>query len=320
MTVVLVVNTVGAALLAVSLTVVLYAWKVVFLALYHSFQCFAIVEALIYSVQRRIPLMRGQQWGGGGDGQGDAEDAGTDVQATAIAGVLRRLGEAVNTPGIKAIKGVLLALNGLPQSTAASRSGSTTKSIRKYYPLVQKAMPLCVGAGFVVSAAIAGPCVTGVLCGSLAAVALPPVVKKALPNVSNISLVSETFTNGCTYRVWRASVKEFDGTVQERETKPILHEPEPPDETPDARKQREDREHKRIVRALRALDAEALAAHRLKDRERKRKQTAHRAAELPALPVPDGDAAWFLPPMDQPHFIGEYVWLTRDGEVKFASI
>ena len=46
----------------------------------------------------------------------------------------------------------------------------------------------------------------------------------------------------------------------------------------------------------------------------------HRPAELPALPVPDGDAAWFLPPMDQPHFIGEYVWLTRDGAVKFASI
>ena len=82
------------------------------------------------------------------------------------------------------------------------------------------------------------------------------------------------------------------------------------------------------MRALRALDDVALAEHyakeRSRDRARKRKMAAKRAAELPALPVGDGDAVWGMPHRAQPYFIGEYVWLMahqdQAAQIKPAQI
>lgn len=93
-----------------------------------------------------------------------------------------------------------------------------------------------------------------------------------------------------------------------------MHEIPPPGEATDAARKREKREHERIVCALRALDPEALAAYRTKGRLRKRVQAAKRASQLPALPIPDGDAAWFAPESQQPRFIGESVWHSTGSE------
>ena len=102
-----------------------------------------------------------------------------------IAGALRSMGETVNAPGMKAIKGALLVLQDYRQADASHRSGSTVKSIRKYQPLVTKV--LTSGVVLAGTVAVAGPCAAAIVCGTVAAAILPPVIK-ALPNVTNVRL------------------------------------------------------------------------------------------------------------------------------------
>ena len=97
---------------------------------------------------------------------GGGDDTEEQNGVSRIAGALRQLGETVNAPGMKAIylRGVLLVLeNGITQADAATRTGSTVKSIRKYRPLVEKLLAALgtatVGAVAASSvAAIAGRC------------------------------------------------------------------------------------------------------------------------------------------------------------------
>ena len=210
---------------------------------------------------------------------------------------------------------MLRILGGEKQADAAESTGAGADSIRKYRPLVDMVLGTGTAAAIVGgAAAVVGPLAAGVVGGTLAAVVLPPCIK-ALPNVSNVRLASESkYADGHIYRVWSATVRLPDGTLHERETQPVWHEQPLPAEPADVARKREHREHDRNVRALRALDAEASAAHRAKDRERKRVKAAQRASQLPELPVPDGDLAWLLPDAEQPHFKGEHVWYTpQDG-------
>jgi len=64
-------------------------------------------------------------WGGGGD-----EDT-IDIRVSRIAGALRLLGEIVNEPGLKAIKGVPFVLKDHCQTDAARQNGSTVSLLRK---------------------------------------------------------------------------------------------------------------------------------------------------------------------------------------------
>jgi len=266
----------------------------------------AILEAFAAHARfQHSPLPHDLMWGGGGDVDS------IDIRATHIAGALRQLGETVNAPGLKAIKGVLLMLQDYRQIDAASQTGSTVKSIRKYQPLVEKVLAsACSGAVLAVAAAAAGPCTAATVCGAAAAAALPPMFR-LLPNVTNVSLRSEIYhpQDGRIYRVWCATVKASDGSVYERDTKPVLHESAPDKETADERRKREDREHKRVVRALRVLDEQSVVEYRTKDRERKRAKAARRLSRLPALPIPEDDPAWSAPLGQRPHFVGEHVWL-----------
>ena len=230
----------------------------------YSFQRNAILDALTAYAHWQTPPSTGVMWGGGGD-----EEA-IDIRATRIAGALRQLGEIVNAPGLKAIKGVLLVLKDHRQTDAAQQSDSTVKSIRKYQPLVERVLATaCSAAAVVVAAAAVGPTAAGLVCGAAAAAAMPPVIR-SLPNVTNVSLKSEIHQplEGRTYRVWCATVMLADGTEDQRDTQPVLHEPAPQEETPDERCKREHREHERLIRALRALDDRAVAAYRPRSKTR----------------------------------------------------
>ena len=106
------------------------------------------------------------------------------------------------------------------------------KSIRKYVPLVQQVLASASVTAAAAAAATVAPMITGAVCGTLAAVALPPLIK-SLPNITNLSVKSELYPqDGCVYRVWRATVKASNGDLYERETIPVLHEPPPSDEAP----------------------------------------------------------------------------------------
>jgi len=295
----------GAALLAIVTAIGLTTLRCAIAAAVDLFQRNDIIRALQLTARDRAAehLRPGKQIGGGG------ADHDFEVRATRIAGALRQLGEQVNAPGLKAIQAVLLVNLGACQVDAASRTGSTVKSIRKYAPLVQKVLASAGMAAVVAAAVAVAPVSAGVACGTVAAAVLPPLIK-SLPNVTNVSLKSEIYPqDGHIYRVWRATMKAPDGTLHERETLPVLHEPPPADEASVAREQRENREHKRIVRALRALDEQALAAYRAKDCARKRTKAAQRLSRLPALPIPEGDPAWSAPLGERPLFVGEHVWL-----------
>ena len=310
----------GVMLLTACAALAAIAWRIAVLAIANALQISAIVNTLQSSSRAEHPPKLGQQWGGGEHVEEHA------VRVMRIAGALRQLGETVNAPGIKAIKGVLLVLDkATSQADAASQTGSTVKSIRKYRPLVENVLAaIATTATFAASVAVAGPAVTSIACGTLAAAVLPPVIK-ALPNVTNVHLSSEHYQpdNGRVYRVWRATVRASDGSKREMDTKPVLHEPAPQSETQDERLKRDHAEQQRIVRALRALDDVASSAHRAKelrrDRARKRKQAAKRAAQLPALPLADGDSAWELPISAQPHYVGEHVWLVGTAHLDNAS-
>lgn len=303
---------IAAVSLTIAILMVATAFRTAVAVAVDRMQRSAIISALkvvAYNQNRSCGSYRpppGVQWGGGGE----SGDEPIEVHVSRIAGALRSLGEIVNAPGLKAIKGVLLVLKNHCQTDAAEQSGSTVKSIRKYQPLVKKVLATaCAAAGTAAAASAAGPIATAVACGAAAAVVMPPVIR-SLPSITNVSLKSEIYQqDGQMYRVWRATVRESDGTVHEQDTHPVLHEPPPSEEAPDERRKREHREHERVVRALRALDARALAAHRAKDRTRKRTKAAQRLSFLPALPIPDGDPVWNSPLGERPHFIGEHVWL-----------
>ena len=287
-----------AMITAASTSVVLSAWWLVASLLHPALQLLPPVN-----VRQSLPPP-GQQWGGGSD-----TDAALHSRVIAIADALRRIGQVVNQPGQKAIKAVLLIRAGTPVSEALKIAGTTKPSIGKYRPLVDQVIGACAATAALAStAALVGPVAVGVACGTLAATVLAPSIK-ALPNVSNVHLLSETNDGIRLYRIWHATIRTPDGTARECQTEPVRHEPPTPDETDDARRKREHAEHERIVRALRALDAEAIAAHRACDRLRKRVKAAQRLSVLPALPIPEGDPSWALPVGERPHFIGEHVWL-----------
>ena len=304
----LVAATLIAALVATAVAIVLSAWHIVIVLMFPSLQHLPCIDV------RALPHHAQQQWGGGARSETNETDEALNTRAITVANALRRLGETVKRPGIKAIAAVLRMRAGDTQSAAAAQTGAGADSIRKYRPLVDTVLGASMtGAAILCASTVGGSVATGVVGGALVAAALMPCVK-ALPNVTNVSLASESACNdGRIFRVWRATVRAPDGTLHERVTQPVLHEPALPDEPSEAARKRENREHKRMVYALRALDAEASAAYRtkkqLRDRLQKRKLAAKRAAELPALPIPDGDEAWFLPLNAQPHFIGEHVWL-----------
>ena len=112
---------------------------------------------------------------------------------------------------------------------------------------------------------------------------LPPTIK-ALPNVTDVQLATETTANdGRIYRVWRATVRSHDGNLHECVTYPVLHEPPVINESKVERRRREVRVQQRTLRALRALDPEALAIEHARDRIRKRIKAAQRLSQLPVL-------------------------------------
>ena len=288
-------------LLAVPTASLLLLLRSAFAHIVYSLQRSAILKALTAHAQPTPGVM----WGGGGD-----EEA-IDIRTTHIAAALRQLGEIVNAPGLKAIKGAILVLENHRQTDAAQMSGSTVKSIRKYQPLVAKVLATASSAATIAAAAVVlGPTTAGLVCGAAAAAVMPPAIR-SLPNVTNVSLKSEIHQplEGRTYRVWCATVKWADGTENQQDTQPVLHEPAPQEETPDERRKREHREHERLIRALRALDERAVAEYRVKDRDRKRAKAAQRLSRLPALPIPEGDPAWSAPLGERPLFVGEHVWL-----------
>ena len=229
-------------------------------------------------------------------------------RAVAIAEAIRRqLGEVVNKPGLKAIKALLMIMDGDADLKDAIRQADTSApSVRKYRPLVDKVINACtLGATLAAAAAIAGPTAAGVVAGVFAAAVLPQ--SSSLSKFSNLRLERQYTAGGQTYRVWLAKLRH-NGVEHDCQTAPVLHEPPPQAEAPDDRRKREKRENWRLVAALRALDPEVLAAARSKDRDRKRVKAAQRASQMPALPLADDDPAWRLPPADQPHFVGESVW------------
>ena len=240
--------------------------------------------------------------------QGGGSDSALAARAVSIADAIQRqLGEIVNKPGLKAIEAVLLmSMGAKKQKEVIAQVGTSKPSFQKYKPLVEQVLASCaVGATLTGAAALIGPTAAGLVGGSLAAAVLPLRIT-SLPNVSGARLAEELTTEGRTYRIWVASVRYGDGTLHECRTEPVLHEPPLPGETKDDCRRRETREHMRIVSALRALDPQALAAGRAKDRDRKRAKAVKRASELSALP--STSLEWLLPPSKQPHFVGEHVW------------
>ena len=125
----------GVMLLTASAAIVAIAWRIAVLAIANALQSCAIANTLQSYIRVEHAPKLGQQWGGG-------EHAGEHAdRVTRIAGGLRQLGETVNAPGMKAIMGVLLVLeNDISQADAATQTGSTVKSIRKYRPLVAKVL------------------------------------------------------------------------------------------------------------------------------------------------------------------------------------
>ena len=160
---------------------------------------------LLPALQRSPPIdvpPPGQQWGGGNSTTGDASDA----RVVSIADSLRRLGQAVNQPGLKAIKAVLLISTGKTVSEAVNIAGTTKPSISKYRPLVDQVVGACTASTVLASTAVlvGGPVAAGMTCGAIAATVLAPSVK-SLPNVSNVHLHREIDDGTRLHRVWHAN-------------------------------------------------------------------------------------------------------------------
>lgn len=248
-------------------------------------------------------------------GGGSDTESALAARVVSIADAIQRqLGEIVNKPGMKAIEAVLLmSMGAKSQKDVIAQVGTSKPSFLKYKPLVEQVLASCaVGATLAGAAALVGPSAAGVVGGCLAAAVLPLRIT-SLSNVSGVRLGQELVSDGRPYRIWLATVRALDGTKHEHQTAPVLHEPPLPGETADEIRRRENREHKRIVSALRAIDPEALAANRAKDRDRKRVKAVQRASQLLALPIADDDPAWLLPAAEQPHFLGEHVWHLAAG-------
>ena len=245
-------------------------------------------------------------------GGGTSDEARQAHVVTIAEAIRRQLGEVVKKPGLKAIDAVLMIMDGTDLKDAIRQAGTSAPSVRKYRPLVDRVVSSCtLGATLTAAAAIAGPTVAGVVAGSILAAVLPH--RSSLSKFSNLRLGREYESDGQVFRVWLATLRCGD-TTQECQTAPVLHEPPPTAEEPEERRKREKRENERLVAALSALDPEALAARRAKDRDRKRAKAVQRASQMPALPLADDDPAWLMPPADQPHFVGESVWHFRASE------
>ena len=239
-------------------------------------------------------------------GGGTSEDR-RHARVVTIAEAIRQLGEVVNKPGLKAIEALLMIMDGAADlKDAIKQTNTSAPSVRKYRPLVDKVLNSCtLGATLAAAAAVAGPVAAGVVAGATVAALLPQ--RSSLSKFSNLRLSRQYTADGQTYCVWLATLRH-DDVEHDCQTTPVLHDPPPQAEAPEDRRKREKRNDKRLVDALIALDPEALAAGRTKDRARKRAKAAQRASQMPALPLADDDPAWRLPPADQPHFVGESVW------------
>ena len=102
----------------------------------------------------------------GGGGTCTDDDLSTRVRT--IAEALRRLGQTVNQPELKAIKALMLMRAGEKQSVAMALAGTTKPSLSKYRPLVDQVVGACAaGAMLTSAAAVVGPVSTGIVCGTI---------------------------------------------------------------------------------------------------------------------------------------------------------
>ena len=110
------------ATVALAVTVVLWTWWIVALILVPSLQKQPQIEVLVYAAHPIQPSTADDQRGGqqmGGGGTCTDDDLSTRVRT--IAEALRRLGQTVNQPGLKAIKALMLMRAGEKQSVAMAR-------------------------------------------------------------------------------------------------------------------------------------------------------------------------------------------------------
>ena len=133
---------------AAAVTVVVSAWWMVLCALVPCWR--GHLEALhlnaeLLSKPAAVPAVAQQMGGGGETISRDIPEPEEllGVQALSVANsISKRLGAAVNRPGLKAIKAVLLSRLGAQQTAAIAQTGSTATSFRKYRPLVEAGLDL----------------------------------------------------------------------------------------------------------------------------------------------------------------------------------